>query len=162
MRTAALVLASAAMILPGAASGQAGPEELQGAWQIVEVTTSGPNGRVNDSPQPGLLIFADRHYSYTLISGDGPRPEMPADRLPTATELLRVWNPFSANAGTFEIFGDTMTRRPSVAKNPNAMAPGAFNEYTFRLAADTLWTTTARNETGPAGNPTTVRYLRVR
>lgn len=161
MRRAVLAVGLVVLPIPLGLEAQSGPEGLQGAWRVVEVVTTGPGASTNASPQPGLLLFTGRHYSYTLITGDQPRPEMPG-RLPTATELLSIWSPFSANAGTFEVSGDVMTRRPLVAKNPDAMAPGAFNEYTFRLVADTLWVTTARNETGPARNPTTVRYVRVR
>ncbi|MDH3423793.1 MAG: hypothetical protein OEN00_12430, partial [Gemmatimonadota bacterium] len=113
------------------------------------------------SRQPSLLLFTGRYYSYTLITGDQPRPDLPR-RAATAAELLRVWNPFSANAGTFEIEGSTMTRRPIVAKSPDAMAPGAFNEYTFRLSADTLWVTAVRTEAGPAIGPATFKYERLR
>jgi hypothetical protein len=76
--------------------------------------------------------------------------------------MLGVWGPFTANAGTFEVSGDTMTRRPLVAKSPDAMARGAFNAYTFRLVADTLWVSTAGTEAGPARYPSTVRYERLR
>ena len=114
-----------------------------------------------DTPQPSLLLFTGRYYSYTLVTGQEPRPDLPR-RAATAAELLTVWNPFSANAGTFEVSGDTMTRRPIVAKSPDAMAPGAFNEYTFRLSADTMWVTAVRTEAGLARNPSTYRYLRVR
>jgi hypothetical protein len=65
--------------------------------------------------------------------------------------MLDVWSPFTANAGTFEVSGNSMTRRPVVAKSPDAMAPGASNQYTFRLSADTLWVTTVGNEGGRQG-----------
>ena len=78
------------------------------------------------------------------------------------TLIMSAWNPFAANAGTVEVTADRMIRRPFVAKSPDAMGPGVYNEYTFRLSADTLWVTTVGTETGPSGNPTTVRYLRER
>jgi hypothetical protein len=105
------------------------------------------------------LLFTGGRYSYTVINGDEPRPGLPPG-VASAEALLRVWNPFSANAGTYEISGDRMIRRPIVAKDPNAMAPGAYNEYTFRMSADTLWVTTVRTEAGPARNPQTVKYVR--
>lgn len=162
MRAAALAVVFTLLLTPWRVEGQVGPDDLEGAWRIVEMVSTGPGARTISSPQPGLLLFTGRYYSYTLISGDRPRPDLPSQRLPTAEELLVIWNPFAANAGTYEIAGDVMTRRPLVSKSPDAMAPGAFNEYTFRLSADTLWVTTSRNETGPARNPTTVRYLRLR
>ena len=161
MRSAALAVGVAVLLTPSGLEGQTAAQGLEGAWQVTELVTTGPGARTISSPQPGLLLFTGRYYSYTLVTGDRPRPNLPRG-VPTAEQLIMVWNPFSANAGTFELSGNTMTRRPLVSKSPDAMAPGAFNEYTFRVSADTLWLTTARTEGGPAMNPTTVRYIRVR
>jgi len=161
MRSAVLAAALAVLSAPSGVEAQSATEALQGAWQVTEIVTAGPAPQTLDSPQPSLLLFAGRFYSYTLINGQDPRPNLPRGAA-TAAELLRVWNPFSANAGTFEVSGNTMTRRPIVAKSPDTMAPGAFNEYTFRLVADTLWVTAVRTEAGEARNPSTYRYLRAR
>ena len=159
MRTVGLALYMAILLVPSGLDGQSVAERLQGAWRVVAIGSDAPPTGERDPAQPGLLLFAGDHYSYTLVTR--PRPDMPRG-LAAAEDLLAVWNPFTANAGTFEISGDTMTRRPLVAKNPNAMGPGIYNEYTFRMTADTLWITTVGTETGPARNPTTVRYERVR
>jgi hypothetical protein len=161
MRSAALVVGVAVLLAPFGLVGQTTAQGFEGAWRVTEVVTTGPGARTMRSPQPGMLLFTGRYYSYTLVTGDQPRPDQPRG-LPTAEALVMLWNPFSANAGTFEVSGNTMTRRPIVSKSPDAMAPGAFNAYTFRMSADTLWLTTARTEGGPARNPTTVRYVRVR
>ena len=158
MRMVALALLVALLLAPVGLRAQEQVPGLDGAWRITEMSAG---GQTRGSPQPGLLLFSGRHYSYTLVTGDQPRPELPAGVV-SAADLLRVWNPFRANAGTFEISGETMIRRPIVAKSPDTMAPGAYNEYTFRLLADTLWVTTVGTEGGPARNPTTVRYLRLR
>lgn len=157
MRIAALAAGLAFLLTPAGIRAQAGVPGLEGAWRITEMTAGDQTLR---NPQPGVLLFTGNHYSYTLVTGDQPRPELPSGVVATA-DLLRVWNPFSANAGTYEVSDDTMIRRPIVAKNPETMAAGAYNEYTFRLAADTLWVTTVGTESGPARSPTTVRYLRM-
>jgi hypothetical protein len=133
---------------------------LDGAWRVVEVEATGPGARTVEAPQPGLLLFAGRYYSYTFVTSDVARPPIPNP--PTAEDLATIWNPFTANAGEYEVSGTTMTRRPFVAKSPAAMAPGAFNQYSFRLTADTLWITSTATEGGPVRNPSTVRYLRLR
>ena len=158
-RSAAVVVLVGATLVPAFAAGQELAPGLDGAWEIVSMATAA--GQTVTSPQPGLLLFTGSHYSYTLVTGDRPRPPLPPGVVST-TDLLRAWNPFSANAGTFEVSGDSMIRRPVVAKSPATMAPGAFNRYTFQLVADTLWVTTVGTESGPARNPTTVRYERVR
>jgi hypothetical protein len=150
-----------AMLAPRDALAQASVQGLEGAWRVVEVEVTGPGARTVESPQPGLLLFTGRYYSYTFVTSDTPRPALPPGPA-TAEDLAMLWNPFTANAGTFEVSGSTMTRRPIVAKSPDAMAPGVFNQYSFRLSADTLWMTTTATEGGPVRNPSTVRYLRVR
>lgn len=161
IRARALTIGVAVLLVASGLEGQQAAEGLEGAWRITEVVTTGPLGRTVGSPQPGLLLFTGAHYSYMRVTSDQPRP-MPPRGLATVEDMLDVWSPFTANAGTFEVSGNSMTRRPAVAKSPDAMAPGAFNEYTFRLSADTLWVTTVGTEGGPARNPTTVRYVRVR
>ena len=114
-----------------------------------------------EDPQPGLLLFTGRYYSYTFVTSEGPRAALPIGPA-TPEVLVNAWNPFTANAGTFETRGDVMTRRPLVAKSPAAMASGAFNEYTFRMSADTMWVTPTRTESGDIRAATTVRYIRAR
>ncbi|MFW6199181.1 MAG: lipocalin-like domain-containing protein [Gemmatimonadota bacterium] len=162
MRTLVLmviVITGSLLPPPSGLQGQSTVERLQGAWRVVDLGQTGSPGAASGSTQPGLLLFAGDHYSYTLVTR--PRPDMPQG-LSSPEELLTVWNPFTANAGTFEVSGDTMIRRPVVAKNPSAMGQGIYNEYTFRLSADTLWITTVGTETGAARNPRTVRYERAR
>jgi hypothetical protein len=161
MRSAALAVGIAVLLGSAGLEAQTSVPGLDGAWRVIEVVSSAPGARAISTPQPGLLLITGRYYSYTLINGDRPRPDLPRG-VPSAQDLLAVWNPFSANAGTFEITGDVMRRWAIVAKNPDTMAPDAFNEYTFRLSADTLWTTTVGTEAGPSRSPLTVRYERVR
>ena len=158
MRSVALAVGIVVLSTPWGIAGQSAAQSLDGVWRVTEVVNG---GQTLASPQPGLLLFTGGHYSYTFVTSEEPRPDLPAGAV-TAEALATVWNPFTANAGTFEVSGNTMTRRPFVAKSPAAMAPGAFNEYTFRLSADTLWATPTRTEGGPVRSPTTVKYVRAR
>jgi hypothetical protein len=151
------IAVAAVLAVPAGLAGQT--TEVEGAWRVVEV--SGPGPRTLSSPQPGLLLFSGRHYSYTFVTSEGPRPPLPPGPT-TAEALATTWNPFTANAGTFEISGETMTRRPLVAKDPGSMAPGVFNEYLFRVVADTMWVTPTRTEGGEVRAASTVRYVRER
>jgi hypothetical protein len=58
----AVILALLAGALPSLSTAQSRPP-LQGAWQVVEVTTTGPDGATNTSPQPGLYLFTARQQS---------------------------------------------------------------------------------------------------
>ncbi|MGE0159856.1 MAG: hypothetical protein AB7T31_10640 [Gemmatimonadales bacterium] len=157
-RMARLVLAVPAALAVSVHTAAA-QSTLEGAWRVAEV--AGPGSRRVADPQPGLLLFTGRYYSYTYVTSDGPRPALPNGPA-TAEALVNVWNPFTANAGTFETRGDTMTRRPFVAKSPDAMGQGVFNEYLFRMVADTLWMTATRTESGATQAASTVKYVRVR
>ncbi len=161
MRGLAWVLGVSTLLSVGTLQAQSAPAGLEGAWRVVEVEVTGPSARTVEAPQPGLLLFTGRHYSYTFVTSDGPRPPLPPGPA-TPEDLATIWNPFTANAGAFEVSGSVMFRRPLVAKSPDAMAQGTFNQYSFRLSADTLWMTTTATETGPVRNPSTVRYVRVR
>jgi hypothetical protein len=161
LRSTVLTVGVAVLLAAWGLEGQQTAQDLEGAWRVTEVVTTGRLARIHSTPQPGLLLFTGRYYSYMLVTSDQPRPDPPRGYA-SVEEMLDVWSPFTANAGTFEVSGSSMTRRPMVAKSPDTMAQGAFNEYTFRLSADTLWVTTVGTEGGPTRNPTTVLYIRVR
>ena len=113
---------------------------IQGVWKVTERETKGPNARINKSPQPNLYIFTRGHYSIISVTGDKPRPNQPQDLTKaTAAELMASWNPFIAQAGTYEVKGGNITLRPLVAKNPTAMAPGsATATFSFKIDGKTM------------------------
>ena len=53
---------------------------IQGVWQAVEVTITGPGARTITipEPRPNLTIITARHYSRVEVQAEGPRP-IPAD-----------------------------------------------------------------------------------
>jgi hypothetical protein len=139
---------------------QSGPS-LQGVWRVTEVVTTGPNAATNSSPQPGLYLFTGRHYAILNVTGTRPATQ-PADTAKaTAAELLAVWGPFVANAGTYEVSGGTVTFRRIVAKNPAIMASTSFATNGFKVDGKTLTVTTMRTDAGPVANPTTTRLTRI-
>lgn len=153
-----------AIFLAGAttAMAQLKPTALTGTWSVTERKTTGPNAQTNSKPQPGLYIFTGNHYSIMTVNSDKPRPALPQDQAKaTAAELRAVWDPFTANSGTYEIAGDTVTFHPAVAKNPNVMAPGNSNVSKFKITGKTLTLTQVKDRTGPIANPTTTTLTRV-
>ena len=120
---------------------QGGPS-LQGAWRVTEVVATGPNAEANKNPQPGLYVFTKQHYSIVSVGGTEPRKNLetagdPA-KLTDAEKMARyeAWAPFTANAGTYEVSGGTLTTRPIVAKNPSVMGQPSTRE--FKIAGKTL------------------------
>jgi hypothetical protein len=149
--------------------GQAKPS-LKGVWRPAEVTVTNPNSPppnarpkgTHTNLQPGLLIFTEKHYSLIVDTAVEPRPTTPVKEQgkPTVEELQARWGPFGAQAGTYEVSGDTVTSQVIVAKNAALQGKGV-TRGTFKLDGNNLWLTVVENQTGKVENPTTVKYVRV-
>jgi len=144
-------------------AGKQAKNPLQGVWQTVEIAIGGPNPRTITpaDPRSFLTIFTARHYSQTEVQSDGPRPVIPDTAKATADELRAVWGPVVAEAGTYEISGDTITMHPAASKSPGAMAAGALIVSTFKIDGNTLWIAQQRNQAGPYAAPVTFKLTRV-
>jgi hypothetical protein len=125
---------------------------VEGVWKIVEVAAPGTNPAekgattTNSNPQPGLIIFTKGYYSQVIVRGGQPRaavePAKDPQNLTDAEKIARYeqWGPFTANSGTYEVKGTTLTIRPIVAKSVEVMTGGTPLELTFKLEGpNTLW-----------------------
>jgi hypothetical protein len=139
-----------------AAEGSAQAEALEGAWRRIEVI--GTDGVVTPT-QPGLRLYVDGFYSVQFVPGTEPRPALP-DSNATAADLRATLGRYNATSGTYEVNGDVITQRPTVALNPAGMQPTSSATLTFRIVGDTLWLTQTGTDTGPIDNPTTTRFVR--
>jgi len=136
---------------------------MRGVWQTVQVTTGGPSPRTIaiPEPRPNLTIITAKHYSQVHLDSAGPRAVVSDAAKATAEELRSAWGPFSGEAGTYEVGTNMITTHPVVARNPVAMAPGAFTTYAIRLQGDTLWLTQQRTHRGPVTHPLMIKLVRV-
>ena len=162
----------AALTVP--AGGQPLPS-IQGVWRNVErvIPVATAPGERSDpfahvppgtqtNVQPGLLIFTKHHYSRTTDTAVEPRPKLdPTTAAPTVEELQARWGPFQANAGTYDVSGDTVTLQPFVAKEPREQGGGSFARLTVRLEANTLSLTPIANSRGRIVAGVTSKYVRV-
>jgi hypothetical protein len=158
-----LVLFMAGLLTSEGISGKETSRSIEGVWQAVEVTTSGPVKRTITipEPRPNLVVITAKHYSRVQVEAEGARPVIRDATKATADELRAAWGPFYAEAGTYDLTGNVITLRPVAAKNPAAMTPGAFTTWSFTMENDTLRVTTERNQDGPVANPVTVTLVRV-
>ena len=164
MKKLFIVLSSVALLTGVEVAGQSKRESVQGVWQAVEVTFTGPGARTITIPQPrpNLTILAVRHYSQIHDDAERPRPVLADVTKASADELRAAWGPFAGDAGTYEVTdGHVITMRPLVAKNPAAMTPGAFITYSYKLDGDTLRVTFQRDQNGPIVNPVSIKAVRV-
>ena len=154
-----LQLMAVAAILLTSASAQS--KQLSGVWQVIDVTTTGPNASTNSTPQPSQYIFTKKHYSVLAVTAKEPRTISDAATA-TADELRAVFvNGFVANSGSYEVKGDLVTMRPHVSKNPGFMRDGNFGTSKFKVEGDVLTLISHSNREGPVANPTTTRLKRV-
>jgi hypothetical protein len=135
-----------------------GPTTLDGAWRQIDGRSA--DGTVTDN-QPAMRLFVDGYYSLLRVNGTAPRPALPGPE-GTAEQLMAVWGPFSGQAGSFEVSGQTLITRPLVAKGPAGMGPGIFSRISWRMSGDTLFLSQVETQTGPVANPLRYRYVRAR
>jgi hypothetical protein len=91
-----------AVLMPTACfSGEPPNGPLEGVWQAVEVTHGAPAFTIK--PGPNLAIFSGRFYSRVDVQTQETRPVLANAGVATAEELRKVWGPFVAEAGTFEL-----------------------------------------------------------
>ncbi len=149
-------------LLASQAAAQPARRSIQGVWRVEEATITGPAARtISFAGRPNLTIVTDKYYSRVEIQADGPRPMLTDAAKATADELRAVWGPVVAEAGTYELAGDTITMRPVASKNPAVMGSGVFIAYSFKLEGDRLLLTQQRNQNGPFAYPFTLRLARV-
>jgi hypothetical protein len=155
-----ILAVTAAGSLSGVALASRSPS-IEGVWQAVEVSTTGPSARRITPLQPNLSIFTAKHYSHIDIHSDAPRPMLSDASSASADELRQAWGPVVAEAGSYELSRTGFVTHPVVSKNPAATARGAFTEYAFRVVSDTMWLTPQRDARGALPNPPTIKLRRV-
>jgi hypothetical protein len=162
MRCAVIVAVVAALVagaLPALSSAQSRPS-LQGAWQLVEVTTTGPGASTNTKLEPSLYLFTARHYSIMRVLS--PRPGFADPANVTEAEALATWGPLQAQSGTYELTGGNLNLLPTIAKNPGVMRTGRKPDvYAFTLQGDSLTLVQTSDGIGQVANPATFRLKRV-
>ena len=153
----AMLVASAFSFAAEAAPKDA-PNSLVGVWTVDQVRTG---GSVDDRPQPSLYFFTKKHYSIVQVIADKPRETVDPRQAPAETLRAIYVDGFAANAGSYQASGGTLTIRPSVAKSPSVMRPGASFEYRYEFRDGTLLLTETRNANGPVAQGATRRLTRV-
>jgi len=128
---------------------------LTGVWEVEEITRDG--GRFQGtSTEPGLIFFGDEHYSVMHVNA--PRPLEPEDtprRELSYEQMLAAYDPFTANAGTYEVEGTTVTMRPSVTLSARFIS-GVEATSEYRMDGDML-VLTSTNDDGERTIRTLVR-----
>ena len=122
---------------------------IGGVWTVAEVVPASTNTTEKPkpitTPQPGLLIFTRGYYSIVIVTGQNPRAPVEAKDRQNLSDAEKIafyeqWRAFTANTGTYEIKGSTITRRASVAKNAGVMSRQEPLTTEFKMdGPNTLW-----------------------
>ena len=153
----ACMVALAILLIVQSAAAQG---KLEGVWKKTEVTVAGPNAQIIPHPQPNIVIFTKKHFSFTEVEGEKPRPDQPLEKA-TDAQKVAAWEPFSADAGTYEIKGTTITLHDLVTKDPEGMKPGTFEAGDFKIEGNTLTIILKTTNAGSIDTPITMKFVRV-
>ncbi len=99
-----------------------------------------PDGEVFEDPQRGLVIFADGHFSYTMVAPPDTERGTYTGHTPSESEKAGAFDSFIAGAGTFTVEGDDLVTRAYLHINPNAMSewPDRIRKYKIGVEGDVL------------------------
>ena len=125
---------------------------LMGAWKVTEITN--PNSPPITSPQAGLYLFTEKHYSAVRLNGEKPLPSYPSNDKATNAEKVEVFNILYMNTGSYTVSGNKLTLSPMVAESAFAMAPGRTLQYEFTMDGKSL--TFVQKPAGPV-----LKFIRV-
>lgn len=138
---------------------RAADSPLKGAWRVVERTAAGPGGPTA-TPQVGLIIFTDRHYSVMVVDTDRTRPIIGDPSKATIEDFRGAWQGWGANSGTYEVSGQQFTKRALASKSPAQMRPDVFETWDFTIDKDTLVMTLRATDRGPTATGGSVKLVR--
>ena len=99
---------------------------IEGVWQISSFVVTGAEPLNIRKAQPSQIIFTKTHYALVSLGGATARKPVTikVPGKPTDAEKLaqwEMWGPLTAQAGTYQFDGKTLTTRPTVAKNVAVM-----------------------------------------
>ena len=123
-----------------------------GAWKVTEIAN--PGSPPLTSPQPGLYIFTEKHYSAVRLNGTKPLPSYASNDAATDAEKIASFNTIYVNTGGYTVNGNMLTLSPVVAKSAFAMEPGRTLNFEFTITGNTL--TLVQKPSGPG-----LKFVRV-
>jgi len=160
------LLVTLVLLAPAIVFAQTKSPSIEGVWQISSIVVTGANAVTITTPQPSLITFAKTHYSWVSVNSTAPRPKFAdaknPNKLTDAEKIARFeqWDPFTGQAGTYQLNGNTLTRRPTVAKNVAVMTtnPPIVEQVTLQGNKLTL---VAKSAPGQPASQTTATLTRV-
>lgn len=143
-------------VAPGRAAGPRPLESLHGAWRVIQKSLTSQDSTATDSsPQPGLVLFTERHYSLMYVEGNKPRTQFTDPARPTDAEKVEAYDTFVGHSGAYTVSDSMVAMQVVVSKAPYLMGTdlrSSFARFAYHIAKDTLRLT----RRGPRGNFTMI------
>ena len=101
----------------------------------------GGRSTTNNSPQPGLVLFTDRHYSLMYVEGGQTRRLFADPQRVTGAEKVEAFDTFVGHSGTYSITDSVITMQVVISKSPNLMSgdlANTFMRFAHQTTGDTL------------------------
>ena len=134
-----LVVGCSAANPPAAMGGAGAVHSVEGAWRLIETAVREParDWEPRPTPQGGLFVFTERHYSFFYVRGASPRPRFADANQATTQEKAQAYDTFIAGAGRYTRAGDALELTTDFMKNPNEMT-GEVWRWEMEASGDTL------------------------
>ena len=148
------------MIAVAACASASAQSNIQGVWQLTEITMTGNHPMTMKVMQPSVYIFTKKHYSKMYVASDRQLRDDYSEA--TQEQLYSIFvDGFDANAGTYEVKAGDLTLHPTVAKSPTDMKDGAWSTYSMKVSANTIILTPISSDAGPSKKPLSYKLDRV-
>ena len=143
-------------------SGFAAAQKVEGAWRLDEATVPGAtDGKTSKFSNPNIYLFTKGHFSIIRVEGDKPRSMDPWMSM-TQEQLIDTYiKQFTASGGTYEMKGNTLTMKTTIAKNPAFMARANWISYTVKVDGQKMTLTATATNEGPIKNPQVMTLTRL-
>ena len=144
-----------------ALGGVAAAQEVSGAWRLDEATLPGGGGKTAKFGNPNIYLFTKGHFSIIRIEGDKPRSTESWTTMTPEQVIDTYVKQFTASGGTYEMKGNTLTMKTTIAKNPNIMTRGDWISYAVKINARSMTLTATATNEGPIKNPMSMTLTRL-
>ena len=126
---------------------------IVGVWRGTSTVVTGTGARANPNRHPNVFVYTKNHYAFLAQDGEPPKPIRQAvappkdpNNLTEAEKLARyeLWEPLGAQAGTYEVTGNTVVDRSILEKN----VPPRSRTYTLEFKGNDTMVQTVKSADG--------------
>ncbi|MBV9215011.1 MAG: hypothetical protein JO053_02455 [Acidobacteria bacterium] len=144
-----------------ALSGFVAGQKVAGAWRLDEIKATRPDVPSGKFTNPNMYLFTKGSWSIIRVEGDKPRSMEPWASMTQDQVVDTYIKQFSASGGTYEMKGNTLTMKTTIAKNPAYMARANWISYVVKITGQTMTLTAAATNEGPIKNPQILTLTRL-